>query len=72
MPNVLSPRDLVSRPNNMGETVLLLIGTAFFCMYFFIANNEHPQKRFLWGTCKTHFLMHFIIVFFKLFTGTLL
>ena len=28
MPNVLSPRDLVSRPDNMDETVLHHISTA--------------------------------------------
>ena len=34
MPNVLSPRDLVSRPDNMDETVLSLYGQ--FCSYILL------------------------------------
>ena len=33
VPNVLSPRDLVSRPDNMDDTVLHMFADTLGCMY---------------------------------------
>ena len=47
MPNVLSPRDLVSRPDNMDETVthkrklIFLLFSVSFCVLYYIRNGFH-------------------------------
>ena len=61
VPNVLSQRDLVSRPDNMDETVLHtkyheeLFECTFLtikCMHLFITNNE------LWINIKSFLLVY--------------
>ena len=43
MPNVLSPRDLVYRPDNMDETVLSLLQSVGIgaCMHVCVWYNRH-------------------------------
>ena len=54
MHNLLSPRDLVSRPDNMDETVLhtfgggsLLLGASFD-----ITSHTFKYARFKWDVCN--------------------
>ena len=55
VPNVFSPRDLVSRPNNMDETVLHTHCAADLCLCFRIS---HHAARIVFLYCD-FFLFHF-------------
>ena len=48
MPNVLSPRDLASRPDNLDKTVLCMLKTTV-CLYFQI----HMRHRTLFTALYT-------------------
>ena len=55
MANVLSPRDLVSRPDNMDETVLAAAdarSTVCVCAHCFWKNKTlvNPKERIWYGT----------------------
>ena len=46
MPNVLSPRDLVSRPDNMDETVLSSSCAAIFIQYRCQLGHNFPLSEY--------------------------